>query len=40
MIMILGELLGFWGILLAIPITGAIKIYCHHLRIVDESKTG
>lgn len=40
MIMILGELLGFWGILLAIPITGAIKIYCHHLRIADGSKTG
>ncbi|MGA7827459.1 MAG: AI-2E family transporter [Geobacteraceae bacterium] len=37
MIMILGELLGFWGILLAIPITGAIKIYCHHLRIADEN---
>jgi putative permease len=40
MIMILGELLGFWGILLAIPITGAIKIYCHHLRIADEAKNG
>jgi len=40
MIMILGELLGFWGILLAIPITGAIKIYCHHLRIADEVKNG
>jgi putative permease len=38
MIMILGELLGFWGILLAIPITGAIKIYCHHLRIADQVK--
>jgi putative permease len=37
MIMILGELLGFWGILLAIPITGAIKIFCHHLRLADEA---
>jgi putative permease len=40
MIMTLGELLGFWGILLAIPITGAIKIYCHHLRVADELKNG
>lgn len=32
MIMVLGELLGFWGILLAVPITGAIKIYCTQLR--------
>lgn len=37
MIMILGELLGFWGVLLAIPITGAIKIFCHHLRLADEA---
>lgn len=37
MIMIFGELLGFWGILLAIPITGAIKIFCHHLRLADEA---
>jgi putative permease len=40
MIMILGELLGFWGIFLAIPITGAIKIYCHHLRLADEAENG
>jgi putative permease len=32
MIMALGELLGFWGILLAVPITGAIKIFCTQLR--------
>lgn len=36
MIMALGELLGFWGILLAVPITGAIKIYCTHLRRIGE----
>ncbi|MHC1696646.1 MAG: AI-2E family transporter [Geobacteraceae bacterium] len=40
MIMIFGELLGFWGILLAIPITGAIKIFCHHLRLADELQKG
>jgi len=32
MIMALGELLGFWGILLAVPITGAIKIFFTQLR--------
>lgn len=39
MIMALGELLGFWGIFLAIPITGAIKIYCNRLRLVGEVKS-
>jgi len=38
MIMILGELLGFWGVLLAIPITGAIKIYGLHLRLTEKSE--
>ena len=40
MIMALGELLGIWGIFLAIPITGAIKIYCNHLRHAGEVKDG
>lgn len=31
-IMAFGELLGFWGILLAIPIAAAIKIFSSHLR--------
>ncbi len=38
MIMVLGELLGFWGVLLAIPITGAIKICGKHLRLADEAE--
>jgi putative permease len=38
MIMVLGELLGFWGVLLAIPITGAIKIYSNHLRIANDDE--
>ena len=40
MIMAMGELLGFWGIILAVPITGAIKIYCSHLRLADDRKDG
>lgn len=32
MVMLMGELLGFWGILLGIPCAGAIKIYFAHLR--------
>jgi len=31
-VMAFGELLGFWGILLAIPIAAAIKIFFEHLR--------
>jgi putative permease len=38
MIMAMGELLGFWGIILAVPISGAIKIYCNHLRRADVGK--
>lgn len=40
MIMALGELLGFWGILLAVPITGAIKIFCTQLRNSQEQASG
>jgi putative permease len=32
MVMLMGELLGFWGILLGIPCAGAIKIFFAHLR--------
>ena len=31
-VMALGELMGFWGILLAIPIAAAVKIFSSHLR--------
>ena len=31
MVMALGELLGFWGILLALPIAAAIKITWGHI---------
>ncbi|HTP65023.1 MAG TPA: AI-2E family transporter, partial [Geobacteraceae bacterium] len=31
-IMALGELLGIWGIFLAVPIAAAAKIYFSHLR--------
>ena len=31
-VMAFGELLGFWGILLAIPIAAAVKIFSEHLR--------
>jgi putative permease len=31
-VMAFGELMGFWGILLAIPIAAAIKIFTFHLR--------
>ena len=31
-IMAFGELLGFWGILLGIPIAAAVKIFSYHLR--------
>jgi putative permease len=36
-IMAFGELLGFWGILLAVPIAAAIKIFSSHLRSGDFS---
>ncbi|MEA5115500.1 MAG: AI-2E family transporter [Geobacteraceae bacterium] len=32
MVMLMGELMGFWGILLGIPCAGAIKIFFAHLR--------
>lgn len=35
MVMALGELLGFWGILLALPIAAAIKITWVHLHVGD-----
>lgn len=35
MVMALGELLGFWGILLALPIAAAIKITWEHLHAGD-----
>lgn len=35
MVMALGELMGFWGVLLAIPITASLKIVTEHLRRVD-----
>lgn len=31
-VMAFGELMGFWGILLAIPIAAAIKIVTSHIR--------
>jgi len=31
-VMAFGELMGFWGILLAIPIAAAVKIFSSHLR--------
>lgn len=31
-VMALGEIMGFWGILLAIPIAAAIKVFSSHLR--------
>jgi len=34
-VMAFGELMGFWGVILAIPIAAAVKIVSHHLR---ESK--
>ena len=37
MVLALGELFGFWGIMLAVPVTGAIKIYCSHLRGIEET---
>ncbi len=36
-VMALGELMGFWGILLAIPIAAAVKITLEHLRQGDFS---
>jgi len=35
MVMAFGELMGFWGVLLAIPITASMKIITEHLRRVD-----
>ncbi|MBT0666040.1 AI-2E family transporter [Geobacter pelophilus] len=37
-VMALGELMGFWGILLAIPIAAAVKITLEHLRKGDFNK--
>lgn len=37
-VMALGELMGFWGILLAIPIAAAVKITLEHLRRGDFSR--
>ena len=31
MVMALGELMGFWGILLAIPIAASLKIFFSHV---------
>jgi putative permease len=36
MVMVFGELMGFWGVLLAIPITASIKIISEHLREIDS----
>jgi len=36
-VMALGELMGFWGIILAIPITAAVKIILSHFRQGDFS---
>ena len=35
MVMAFGELMGFWGVLLAIPITASLKIITEHLRRID-----
>jgi putative permease len=40
MVMLMGEMLGFWGILLGIPCAGAIKIFFTHLRRESESPAG
>lgn len=40
MVMALGEMLGFWGILLALPITAAIKITWDHFMDGDFQTTG
>ena len=40
MVMALGEMLGFWGILLALPITAAIKITWDHFIDGDFQTTG
>jgi putative permease len=37
-VMAFGELLGFWGILLAIPLAAAFKIFSSHLRRGDFSR--
>lgn len=36
-VMAFGEIMGFWGILLAIPMAAAVKIVLHHLRCGDFS---
>jgi putative permease len=33
MVMALGELMGFWGILLAIPIAASLKIFSSHVKL-------
>jgi putative permease len=40
MVMAFGELMGFWGVILAIPIAAAIKIVSHHLRESKPVKQG
>ena len=35
MVMVFGELMGFWGVLLAIPITASMKIITEHLRRIN-----
>jgi len=32
MVMACGEMFGFWGILLAIPLAAAIKVFANHAR--------
>jgi putative permease len=36
MVMAFGELMGFWGVLLAIPIAASLKIISDHLRKIDK----
>jgi putative permease len=38
-VMALGEIMGFWGILLAIPIAAAVKVFSSHLRRGDFNGT-
>lgn len=40
MVMLMGEMLGFWGILLGIPCAGAIKIFFTHLRRESDMAVG
>jgi putative permease len=38
-VMALGEIMGFWGILLALPIAAAVKVFSSHLRRGDFNST-